>query len=90
MFPQDIFGTLPSLLRKVTDLMLTHQERSLVLIGSLVTLSSALLPMCTIYFGKTSYPNMYLFVPGPAGAVKGKLDFCFRLVKPILKEKLER
>ena len=90
IFPQDIFGTLPSLLRKVTDLMLTNQERSLVLIGSLVTLSSDLLPMYTIYFGKTIYPNMYLFVPGPAGAGKGKLDFCFRLVKPILKEKLER
>lgn len=32
---------------------------------------------------------MYLFVPGPAGAGKGKLDFCFRLVKPIHKEKLD-
>lgn len=90
MFPEDIFDTLPGLLRKVTDLMLTHQERSLVLIGSIATLSSALLPMYTIYFGKTIYPNMYLFVPGPAGAGKGKLDFCFRLVKPIHKEKLER
>ena len=90
MFPEDIFSTLPGLLRKVTDLMLTHQERSLVLIGSIATLSSALLPMYTIYFGKTIYPNMYLFVPGPAGAGKGKLDFCFRLVKPIHKEKLER
>ena len=90
MFPEDIFVTLPELLRKVTDLMLTHQERSLVLIGSIATLSSALLPMYTIYFGKTIYPNMYLFVPGPAGAGKGKLDFCFRLVKPIHKEKLER
>ena len=90
MFPEDIFDTLPGLLRKVTDLMLTHQERSLVLIGSIATLSSSLLPMYTIYFGKTIYPNMYLFVPGPAGAGKGKLDFCFRLVKPIHKEKLER
>ena len=90
MFPEDIFDTLPGLLRKVTNLMLTHQERSLVLIGSIATLSSSLLPMYTIYFGKTIYPNMYLFVPGPAGASKGKLDFCFRLVKPIHKEKLER
>lgn len=90
MFPEDIFDTLPGLLRKVTDLMLTHQERSLVLIGSLATISSALLPLYTIYFGKTIYPNMYLFVPGPAGAGKGKLDFCFRLIKPIHKEKLER
>jgi hypothetical protein len=49
-----------------------------------------MVPVMTIYFGKTIYPNMYLFVPGPAGAGKGKLDFCFRLVKPIHKEKLDR
>lgn len=90
MFPEDIFHTLPGLLQKITSLMHTPQERSLILIGNIATLSSALLPMKTIYFGKTIYPNMYLFVPGPAGAGKGKLDFCFRLVKPIHKEKLER
>lgn len=90
VFPESIYDNLPGLLRKVTELMVTPQERSLVLIGSIATLSSALLPMYTIYFGKTIYPNMYLFVPGPAGAGKGKLDFCFKLVKPIHKEKLER
>lgn len=89
VFPEGIYDNLPGLLRKVTELMVTPQERSLVLIGSIATLSSALLPMYTIYFGKTIYPNMYLFVPGPAGAGKGKLDFCFKLVKPIHKEKLE-
>lgn len=90
VFPEGIYDNLPGLLRKVTELMVTPQERSLVLIGSIATLSSALLPMYTIYFGKTIYPNMYLFVPGPAGAGKGKLNFCFKLVKPIHKEKLER
>ena len=90
VFPEGIYDNLPGLLRKVTELMVTPQERSLVLIGSIATLSSALLPMYTIYFGKTIYPNMYLFVPVPAGAGKGKLDFCFKLVKPIHKEKLER
>lgn len=73
--------------------MHTATERSLVLIGSIVTLSAALLPFRTIYFGKTIFPNIYniyLFVPGPAGAGKGKLDFCFRLVKPIHKEKRQR
>lgn len=90
LFPADIFPALPGLLKEVTDLMHTDQEKSLVLIGSIVTLSSAMLPLRTVYFGKTIYPNMYLFVPGPAGAGKGKLDFCFRLVKPIHKEKLDR
>lgn len=90
LFPASIFSKLPELLKEVTDLMLTDQEKSLVLIGSIVTLSSAMIPLRTTYFGKTIYPNMYLFVPGPAGAGKGKLDFCFRLVKPIHKEKLDR
>ena len=90
LFPSGIYSALPSLLKDATDLMHTDQEKSLVLIGGIVTLSSALLPLRTVYFGKTIYPNMYLFVPGPAGAGKGKLDFCFRLVKPIHKEKLDR
>ena len=90
LFPASIYSALPSLLKDATDLMHTDQEKSLVLIGGIVTLSSALLPLRTVYFGKTIYPNMYLFVPGPAGAGKGKLDFCFRLVKPIHKEKLDR
>lgn len=73
MFPEDIFDTLPGLLRKVTDLMLTHQERSLVLIGSLATISSALLPLYTIYFGKTIYPtctslSLVLLVPAKASS----------------------
>ena len=90
MFPEHIYPELPSLLKEVTDLMITPQEKSLVLIGSIVTVSACLLPLRTVYFGKTIFPNSYLFVPGPAGAGKGKLDFCYRLVKPIHKEKRER
>ena len=90
MFPEHIYTELPSLLKEVTDLMVTPQERSLALIGSIVTVSSALLPLRTVYFGKTIFPNSYLFVPGPAGAGKGKLDFCYRLVKAIHLEKRER
>ena len=79
MFPEHIYPELPSLLKEVTDLMITPQEKSLVL-----------MPLRTVYFGKTIFPNSYLFVLGPAGAGKGKLDFCYRLVKPIHKEKRER
>ena len=71
LFPASIYPALHGLLKDVTDLMHTDQEKSLVLIGSIVTLSSAMVPVMTIYFGKTIYPNMYLFVP-PAGAGKRK------------------
>ena len=89
-FPEHIYPELPSLLKEVTDLMITQQEKSLILIGSIVTVSACLLPLRTVYFGKTIFPNSYLFVPGPAGAGKGKLDFCYRLVKSIHMEKRER
>ena len=90
LFPSTVYDNLPSLLQSVVANLNISQEKDLVLIGSIVTLSSAILPMQTRYFGKTIYPNIYLFVPGPAGAGKGRLDFCFRLVKPIHKAKLDR
>lgn len=90
LFPSTVYDNLPSLLQSVVANLNISQEKDLVLIGSIVTLSSAILPMQTRYFGKTIYLNIYLFVPGPAGAGKGRLDFCLRLVKPIHKVKLDR
>lgn len=90
LFPTSVYDSLPTLLQSVVGNLNNRQEKDLVLIGSIATLSSAILPMQTRYFGKTIYPNIYLFIPGPAGAGKGRLDFCFRLVKPIHKAKLDR
>lgn len=89
LFPEEVYQHLPKLLNGAVAYMNSRQEKDLVLIGSIVTLSAGILPMQTIYFGRTIFPNIYLFVPGPAGAGKGKLDFCFRLVKPIHKAKLD-
>ncbi|MDO4826022.1 MAG: DUF3987 domain-containing protein [Bacteroidia bacterium] len=89
MIDEAIYSTLPDILRKATDTMCIRQEKDLILIGSIVTLSCALLPFRTIYHGRTIFPNMYLFVPGPAGSGKGRLDFCYRLVRPIHVEKRE-
>lgn len=86
-FDEAIYNGLPEILRQATGTMHIPQEKDLILIGSIVTLSCALLPFRTIYHGRTIYPNMYLFVPGPAGSGKGRLDFCYRLVRPIHIEK---
>ena len=86
-FDEAIYSGLPEILRQATGTMHIPQEKDLILIGSIVTLSCALLPFRTIYHGRTIYPNMYLFVPGPAGSGKGRLDFCYRLVRPIHIEK---
>lgn len=87
LFDESIYDSLPKILSKAVGTMNIRQEKDLVLIGSIVTLSSALLPFRTIFHGRTIFPNMFLFVPGPAGSGKGRLDFCYRLVRPIHNEK---
>lgn len=87
LFDESIYRELPEILNKAVSTMNIRQEKDLVLIGSIVTLSCALLPVRTIYHGRTIFPNMFLFVPGPAGSGKGRLDFCYRLVRPIHNEK---
>lgn len=87
--PESVFADLPQILRQAVGSMNTRQEKDLVLIGSIATLSCALLPFRTIFHGRTIFPNIYLFVPGPAGSGKGRLDFCWRLVRPIHEEKRE-
>ncbi len=87
LFDESVYDNLPGILRKAVEKMNIRQEKDLVLIGSIVTLSCALLPFRTIFHGRTIFPNMFLFVPGPAGSGKGRLDFCYRLVKPIHTEK---
>ena len=84
-----VYTNLPCILRKAVATMHIRQEKDLVLIGSIVTLSSVLLPFRTIFHGRTIFPNMFLFVPGPAGSGKGRLDFCYRLVRPIHNDKRE-
>lgn len=87
MFDETIYNSLPGILQQATGTIHIRQEKDLILIGSIVTLSCALLPFRTVYHGRTIYPNMFLFVPGPAGSGKGRLDFCYRLVRPIHIEK---
>ncbi len=89
LFDESVYANLPRILREAAATMNIPQEKDLILIGSIATLSCALLPLRTIYHGRTIYPNIYLFVPGPAGSGKGRLDFCYRLVKPIHLEKRE-
>lgn len=89
LFDEAIYTDLPGILRKAVQTMHIRQEKDLVLIGSIVTLSSVLLPFRTIFHGRTIFPNMFLFVPGPAGSGKGRLDFCYRLVRPIHNDKRE-
>ncbi|MBK6285718.1 MAG: DUF3987 domain-containing protein [Draconibacterium sp.] len=63
----------------------TNEERDIMLLGSLVTLSSCIPKIYGIYDGKRVYPNLYLFISAQASAGKGRLVHCKQLVKPIHK-----
>lgn len=88
-FDEAIYNNLPELLIQATAPMNSTQEKDLVLIGSIVVLSACMLPVFTIYGGKKIWANSYLFVPGPAGSGKGRLDLCWRLAAPIHRDLVE-
>lgn len=89
LFEESIYAHLPSILTKATQTINIRQEKDLILIGSIATLSSVLLPFRTIFHGRTIFTNLFLFVPRPAGSGKGRLDFCYWLVRPIHNDKRE-
>ncbi len=89
-FDKSIYNNLPELLIKATSPMNSTQEKDLVLLGSIVVLSSCMLHVYTIYGGKKIWANSYLFVPGPAGSGKGRLDLCWRLATHINRDLVDQ
>mgnify|MGYP001190355191 CR=1 FL=1 len=82
-FPQSLFPRLPGFLRQVVNVAETDEERDLLLLGSLVTLSSTLPTIYGIYHNKKVFANLFLFVSAQASAGKGRLNHYRKLVKPI-------
>lgn len=89
-FPDEIFDTLPDILQKVAATQHLIRERDLVTIGSIAVLSACMLPVSTVYGGKRIWPNLFIFVPGPAGSGKGRLDLCLRLIEAIHRDFYEQ
>lgn len=88
--PDHIFPNLPSFLQRVVEVATSKEERDLLLLGSLVTISSCLPKMFGVYDGKKCFANLYLFVTAQASAGKGRLVLCKQLVKPVHKALRER
>jgi hypothetical protein len=84
-FPESLFPQLPDFLKRVLQICTTNEERDIMLLGTLVTLSSCIPKIYGIYDGKRVYPNLYLFISAQASAGKGRLVHCKQLVKPIHK-----
>ncbi len=84
-FPESLYFQLPDFLKRVVEICTSNEERDIMLLGSLVTLSACLSKIHGIYDGKKVFANLYLFITAQASAGKGRLVHCKQLVKPIHK-----
>jgi len=89
-FSDSLFLQLPEFLQKVIEPASSNEERDILLLGSITTLSACFPKLYGIYDGEKVFSNLYLFVTAPASAGKGRLNQCKNLVSPIHKEMREQ
>tara|TARA_R110001599_G_scaffold242579_1_gene442221 strand:- start:31100 stop:33493 length:2394 start_codon:yes stop_codon:yes gene_type:complete len=85
-FPTSLFQELPELLKDVTKAATFNEERDILLLGALVSISACLPKVSGIYDGHRVYSNLFLFITAKASAGKGCLVYCSQLVEPIHKQ----
>ena len=81
--PESVYETLPEFLKRVVARSGTPEEKDLMLLGALGTLSACLPKVFGIYDEAIVYANLYVYITSPASAGKGRLVNCKRLVNPI-------
>ena len=88
--PDTIFPLLPDFLQRVVEVATSKEERDILLLGTVTTISSCLPKVFGIYDGKRAYPNLFLFVTAQASAGKGRLEYCKQIVRLVHKKLRER
>ena len=81
--PASVYSALPDFLQKVVARCKTNEERDIMLLGALATLSSCLPKVYGMYDEARVFANLFLFITSKASAGKGRLVNCKRLVNPI-------
>ena len=81
--PETVYCNLPDFLQRVTAKATSHEDKDLLLLGSLVAISPCLPNIYGVYAERNVYPNLLLFVTAQASAGKGRLTLCRKLVEPI-------
>lgn len=81
--PDDIFNTIPDFLQQITAVSATKEERDILLLGSLVTLSVAFPKIVGKYGDNPANANLFIFISAKASGGKGILIHCRKLVEPI-------
>ena len=89
-FPDECYENLPGLLSRAVIKGTSAEDKDILLLGSLVTLSACLPNISGTYDQREVFPNLFLFVTAKASAGKGRLTLCRKLVDPIHKDLLER
>lgn len=83
--PLEIFEQLPDLLRRITVKGTSPEDKDILLLGSLVSMSACLPNVYGVYAEREVFANLFLFVTAQASAGKGRLTLCRKLVEPIHK-----
>jgi hypothetical protein len=83
--PSEIFDQLPDLLRRITIKGTSPEDKDILLLGSLVSMSACLPNVYGVYAEREVFANLFLFVTAQASAGKGRLTLCRKLVEPIHK-----
>lgn len=86
LIPDPVYNDLPEILQDVCNISQSDDERDILLLGAIATMSSCIPQIYGIYGGQKVYSNLYLFVTAIASAGKGLLTHCKRLVYPIHKK----
>lgn len=88
-FPASVYENLPEFLTALCNISDSPDDKDLILIGSIVTLSSAIPNVYGLYHNRKVFSNLYLFVSAQASAGKGILTHCAHLVDPIQRKMRE-
>lgn len=81
--PAEIFYSIPDFLKQITEVATSDEERDILLLGSLVTLSVAFPKVVGRYADNQVNANLFIFISAKASAGKGILIHCRKLVSPI-------
>jgi len=85
LIPTTVFENLPTFLKDICNITDLADEKDILLLGSIVTLSSCVPNVFGYYHNRKVLANLFLFVTAQASAGKGMLTHCTRLVNPIQK-----
>ena len=88
-FSDRIQEDLPDFLRMVASHGDSYQEKDVLVLGTIATVSACLPNVSGLYDGVEVYPNLFLFITARASSGKGRLNLCRLLVESIHEQLFE-